>query len=229
MTQIDWTERAKNILAQQEITPMVLELTLNQINACDPYPDGWKKLVRGLGTDFPRDKKFNIWRILETNNWNDMCWAFRVFAGQPEIEKQMRLAAADCAELVQCLMPEDQLEQHKQILTTIRAYARGEATDAARAAAREEAMETPWDAPWAAAWDAANEAPWEAVREAAREAARTVARAAVREAARAATMEAARAAPWDVPWDAVWTAAWDAASQAPQILIAARFLKGGAA
>jgi hypothetical protein len=111
----------------------------------------------------------------------------------------LRLFAADCAESVWHLIPDEPSKiAATWAIDVARRFAQGEADEEERAAAR------------AAAWDAARAAAWDAAGDAARDAAWDAAG----DAARDAAWDAARAAAWDAARDAAWDAAWDAARDA---------------
>ena len=105
----------------------------------------------------------------------------RTLIAAVNIESELRLFAADCAEHVLWIYERDYPndDRPRKAVEAARAFARGEIDDAARAA--------PGDAAWDAAWDAARAAPGDA--------------------AWAAAWAAARAAAWDAPWAAARAAA----------------------
>ena len=117
------------------------------------------------------------------------------------IERELRLFAADCAEQVLPLFekayPRDL--RPRRALAAGRAFANGEISAAARSAAG------------AGAWAAAMAAARDAARDAAMAAARAAAWAAAWDAAVDAAMDAAWAAARDAAVDAAMDAAWDAA------------------
>jgi hypothetical protein len=104
------------------------------------------------------------------------------------IDRELRLFAADCAERVLYIFekhyPKD--DRPRKAIQAARDFADGKIDAAAWAAARAAA----WDAARAAAWDAARAAAWDAAG------------------------AAAGAAAWDAAWDAARAAAWDAARAA---------------
>jgi hypothetical protein len=140
--------------------------------------------------------------ILESNGLNDTIWAMRAVEGK---DKEIRLFAADCAEMVLPIYenryPDD--NRPRLAIQAARDYANGLIPMKELAAARAaRAARAAWDARAAsAAWDAAD-AAWDAAWAAAR-------------AASDAASDAARDAAWAAR-DAAWaaSAAWDAASAA---------------
>lgn len=161
--------------------------TLNRIREHSPCHDGWKRLIRHLGRDFPRDTPFPMVEILNAkgDGLGDCLWALRV---EPQHAKLYRLYAVNRARSVQHLMNDP---RSVAAIDVAERYAHGTATedelDAARGAA--------WDAAWAAAGAAAGGAAWAAAWAAARGAAGAAARgasgAAVCDAARGAARAAA--------------------------------------
>ena len=133
-----------------------MQTTLNKIKKHSPCEDGWKKLLNHLGKTEADDEVLELRTILESNGLDDTLWAFRAVDGK---DKEIRLFAADCAELVLPIYekqyPND--DRPKKAIQAARDYANGligiEELDAARAAA--------WAAAWAA-WDAARAAAWAA-------------------------------------------------------------------
>ena len=140
----------------------------------------------------------------------------RTLLAAVNIESELRLFAADCAEHVLWIYERDYPgdDRPRKAIEAARVYARGEIDAAAGAAARDAARDAAWDAAWTTAEDAAGDAAWDAAWDAARAAARTTAGAAARDAARDAAWDAARAAARDAARDAAWDAAWDAARAA---------------
>jgi hypothetical protein len=181
-----------------------MQTTLNKIKEHSPCEDGWEKLLNHLNKTQSDDEPLDLRTILESNGLNDTIWAFRAVEGK---DKEIRLFAADCAEMVLPIYekqyPND--DRPRKAIKAARDYANGlipmKELDAARAAA--------WDAA-RDAWDAAR-----AARDAAGAAARDAwdaARAAV--AARAAAGDAARDA-----WDAARAAVAASAAEIKQLLM----------
>ena len=145
-------------------------------------------------------------------------WAARTrtLIAAVNIESELRLFAADCAEHVLWIYERDYPNDNRprKAIEAARAFARGEidaaAWDAARAAARAAA----WDAAWAVARDAARDAAWAVARDAAWAVARDAAWAAARDAAWDAAWAVARDAAWDAARDAARAVARDAARAA---------------
>lgn len=129
--------------------------TLNKIKAHSPCADGWNKLLNHLGKTQAYDEPLELRTILESNGLDDTIWALRAVEGK---DKEIRLFAADCAEMVLPIYEKDYPDDNRQRLAiqAARDYANGlitiEELDAASAAA--------WAAS-AAAW-AASDAAWAA-------------------------------------------------------------------
>jgi hypothetical protein len=171
-----------------------MQTTLNKIKSHSPCENGWKKLLNHLCKTEADDEVLELRTILESNGIDDTLWVFRAVE---EKDKEIRLFAADCAELVLPIYekqyPND--DRPRKAIQAARDYANelisAEELDAARDAA--------WDAALAAAWDAARDAAvaaWAAARAAAADAARaaSVAAMAAWAAARAAEGDASAAA-----------------------------------
>jgi len=79
---------------------MNLQTTLEIIQAHRPCADGWAKLLRHLGPDWPEDKPIDFATILESNGLLDALWALRAVLPEQEKERDRlaRLFACDCAE-----------------------------------------------------------------------------------------------------------------------------------
>jgi hypothetical protein len=186
-----------------------MQTTLNKIKSHSPCEDGWKKLLNYLNKTEADDEVLELRTILESNGLDDTIWVFRAVE---EKDKEIRLFAADCAELVLPIYekqyPND--DRPRKAIQAARDYANelisAEELDAARDAAWDAALAAAWDAArdaavaaWAAAWDAARDAAvaaWAAARAAAADAARaaSVAAMAAWAAARAAEGDASAAA-----------------------------------
>jgi hypothetical protein len=152
-----------------------MQTTLNKIKLHSPCKNGWEKLLNYLNKTQSDDELLELRTILKSNGLNDTIWALVAVEGK---DKEMRLFAADCAELVLPIYekryPDDNrprfaiqaARDYANGLITIEelAAARAAARDAAWAAARDAARAAARDAAWAAAWDDA----WAAARDAAR-------------------------------------------------------------
>ena len=175
--------------------------TLNKIKAHSPCKDGWNKLLNYLGKTQADNEPLSIATIIQSNGIKDAVWALRAVEGK---DKEIRLFAADCAELVLHIFenryPND--DRPRKAIQAARDYANGVIDKYELAAA--------WDAARAAAWDAARVAAGDAARAAARDAAWDAAGDAARDAAGDAAGVAARDAARDAAWDAARDAAWDA-------------------
>jgi len=183
-----------------------MQTTLNKIKLHSPCENGWKKLLGHLNKTQSDDEPLELRTILESNGLNDTIWALRVLEG---MDKEIRLFAIDCAEMVLPIYekeyPDD--KRPRLAINAARNYANGLITL--------EELTAAWAA-WAAAWSAARTAAWSAAWSAEAACAACAARAASDEGTAA---WAARAA-WDA-WDA-WaaraasdegTAAWDEIKQ----------------
>jgi hypothetical protein len=159
---------------------MKLITTLAILRKHDPCTEGWKKLLKHVGKDYPENGHIDFATILEANGLDDALWALRGVLPEQEAarDRLARLFACDCAEAVLHIyekqFPDD--KRPRDAVRVSRAFAEGKATRDELAAAR------------AAAWDAA----------------RAAARAAAWDAARAAARAAARDAAWDAARDAAW-------------------------
>jgi hypothetical protein len=170
-----------------------MQTTLNKIKSHSPCgllePKntnlGWGKLLNHLGKTQSDDEVLELRTILESNGLDDTLWAFRAVEGK---DKEIRLFAADCAEMVLPIYekeyPDD--DRPRKAIQAARDYA-NELISVEQLAAARDAAVAAWaaagaarDAAWAAARDAARDAAWAAwaAAGAARDAARDAARAA---------------------------------------------------
>ena len=167
-----------------------MQTTLNRIKLHSPCEDGWEKLLNHLNKTQSDDEPLELRTILESNGLNDTFWALKAVEGKA---KEIRLFAADCAEMVLPIYekryPDD--SRPRMAIQAARDYANGlitlEEFAAAAWAARSAAMSA-GSAAWSAAW-----AAWAAVGSPAR-----------------AASDAARAAS-DTAWDVARSAARDVA------------------
>ena len=164
-----------------------MQTTLNKIKLHSPCKDGWEKLLNHLNKTQSDDEVLELRTILESNGLDDTIWALKAVEGK---DKEIRLFAADCAEMVLPIYEKDYPSDSRQRLAiqAARDYANGlitfEELAAASAAAWAAASAAAWDAAWAAAWAAASaaasaaarDAAWAAARDAARDAASAAAR-----------------------------------------------------
>ena len=175
-----------------------MQTTLNKIKSHSPCEDGWKKLLNHLGKTEADDEVLELRTILESNGLDDTLWAFRAVYGK---DKEIRLFAADCADMVLPIYkkeyPDD--DRPRKAIQAARDYANGLISTKELAAARAAAWAAAEAA--AAAAGAAEAAAWAAAW-AAEEAAARAARAAARAAAEAAA-RAARAAAWAAARDEI--------------------------
>ena len=72
--------------------------TLDLLKKHRACPDGYRKLVKSLGTKWPHNKPINLLRVLESNGVQDMCWCFRATVEDSTIPSV--LIAADFAQSV---------------------------------------------------------------------------------------------------------------------------------
>ena len=169
-----------------------MQTTLNKIKSHSPCEDGWKKLLNHLGKTEADDEVLELRTILESNGIDDTIWAFRAVEGK---DKEIRLFAADCAELVLPIYenqyPDD--DRPRKAIKAARDYANGLISAKELAAAGDAALAASGAARNAAAWNARNAAAGAAAAWAARNAAAWAAGDAARSAKWAAG-DAARAA-----------------------------------
>ena len=184
---------------------MKLLTTISIIRQHHPCADGWTKLLKHLGTEWPDDKPIEFDTILESNGLVDALWALRAVVPEQEkdLDKLARLFACDCAESVLYLFEEKHPDDKRprQAIATARAFANGEATekdlDAASYAAWADS-EAASDAAYSAR--ASSYAAWAAESAAASRAAYSA------RASSYAAGAAARAAARDAAWAAAWAA-----------------------
>jgi hypothetical protein len=184
--------------------------TLNKIKSYSPCEDGWNKLLNHLKKTQSDDEPLYLRTILESNGLDDTIWAFRAVEGK---DKEIRLFAVDCAELVLPIYekqyPND--DRPRLGIQAARDYTNGlitieelgAARDASNAARAGSAAAWAGSAARAAAW-AASAAVWDAARDAS-------------DAASDARAAAGAAAWAGSAADAAW-AAWAASDEIKQIL-----------
>lgn len=130
-----------------------MQTTLNKIKSHSPCEGGWNNLLTHLGKTEADDEVLELRTILESNGVQDTVWAFRAVEGK---EKEIRLFAADCAELVLPIYekeyPND--DRPRKTIQASRDYANGLISKEELAAARAAARDAARDAMWADAWDA---------------------------------------------------------------------------
>ena len=194
-----------------------MQTTLNKIKEHSPCENGWKKLLNYLEKTQADDEPLELRTILESNGLDDTIWALRAVEG---MDKEIRLFAADCAELVLPIYEKEYPDDNRPRLAiqALKDYANGLITQEELSAASAAAMDASLaaDAAWNAGW-AAMYVGW-AARYAAR-AARAAARAAASAAAWTAARTAARAAARDAAWSAAMAAraALDASAASAEI------------
>jgi hypothetical protein len=155
-----------------------MQTTLNKIKDYSPCEDGWNILLNHLNKTQSDDEVLELRTILESNGLDDTIWALRAVEGK---DKEIRLFAADCAEMVLPIYEKDYPydKRPRLAIQAARDYSNGlitikeldaasTASAAARAAASAaRAASAAWAA-WAAAraaW-AAKDAAWAAARDA---------------------------------------------------------------
>ena len=74
-----------------------MQTTLNKIIFHSPCKEGWEKLLNHLNKTQADDEPLELRTILQSNGLNDTIWSLRAVEGK---DKEIRLFAADCAELV---------------------------------------------------------------------------------------------------------------------------------
>ena len=129
-----------------------MQTTLKKIKKHSPCKDGWEKLLNHLGKTEADDEVFELRTILKSNGLDDTIWAFRAVEGK---DKEIRLFAADCAEMMLPIY-EKQYPNDKRPRLAIQA-----ARDYANGLITLEELAAAWDAAWdaaRAAWDAASAA-----------------------------------------------------------------------
>ena len=150
----------------------MITTTLNKIRECQPFSDGWKKLLAHLGKTEADDEPLPFAVIVESNGLDDALWCCRA---APEHDKDWRLFAVWCARQVQHLMKDqrsiDALDVAEKFanglatrdeLAAAWSAANGAAWSAARDAARDAASDAAWSAASGAAWSAAGSGAWSA-------------------------------------------------------------------
>jgi hypothetical protein len=145
-----------------------MQTTLNKIKLHSPcgllepenIEKGWGKLLNHLNKTQSDDEPLEFRTILESNGLNDTIWALRAVEGK---DKEIRLFAADCAELVLPIYEKHYPDGKRPRLAiqAARDYANGlitiEELVAARAAAGAAARAAAGAAARAAAGDAASD------------------------------------------------------------------------
>ena len=143
-----------------------MKTTLNKLKDAGACTERYKVLLSALDKTESDDEALSILKIIETNGIHDAVWALQTVDGK---DKEIRLFAADCAELVLPIYekqyPDD--DRPRKAIGAARNYANGIINAAARAAAWAAARDAAWAAARAAARDAAWDAAWAAARAAA--------------------------------------------------------------
>lgn len=140
-----------------------MKTTLKAIKSHDPCDDGWAKILTFLNKQESDDEPLDIKTILEFNGIKDAVWALKAVEGH---DKQIRLFAADCAELVLPIFEEKHPndDRPRKVIQAARDYANGLISYDELAAARAAALAAAWDAASDAAW-AASDAAWDKIRD----------------------------------------------------------------
>ena len=128
-----------------------MQTTLNKIKEHSPCEDGWKKLLNHLNKTQSDDEALELRTILESNGLHDTIWAFCAVYGY---DKEIRLFASDCAELVLPIYEKEYPNDNRPRLAiqAARDYANGFITMEELTAAGDAARDAR-----AAAWGAAND------------------------------------------------------------------------
>ena len=131
-----------------------MKTTLKKIRSFDPCKDGWKKLLKTLGTD-DLDTEVSLLQILDSNGVKDAYWVLRCWN-----YKEYCVLLADVAESVlpifEAEYPED--KRPRLAIEAVRKYASGGIS--------EEELKAVYDAADAAVYDAARSAANTAARSA---------------------------------------------------------------
>ena len=126
-----------------------MKTTLNKIKNAGACTKRYKVLLASLNKTETDDEPLSIKHILKSNGLDDALWALQTVEGK---DKEIRLFACDCAEMVLPIFekyyPND--DRPRKAIQAGRDYANGVIDAAAGAAARAAA----WDAAWDAAGDA---------------------------------------------------------------------------
>lgn len=140
-----------------------MQTTLNKIKSHSPCEDGWKKLLNHLNKTEADDEVLELCTILESNGLDDTIWAFRAVEGK---DKEIRLFAADCAELVLPIFEKQYPDDDRPIkaIQASRDYANGLISSGELAAAGAAAWDASAAAGAARAARAARAAAWDAAR-----------------------------------------------------------------
>ena len=145
-----------------------MQTTLNKIKSHLPCEPGWGKLLNHLNKTEADDEVLELRTILESNGLYDTIWAFQAVEGK---DKEIRLFAADCADMVLHIYEKQypNNDRPRKAIQAARDYANGlinaeeldAAGDAAVLAAAWAAMAAARGAAWSArgaAWNAWNAA-----------------------------------------------------------------------
>jgi len=142
--------------------------TLGRIRANSPCKEGFKKMIKYLGSDYGDDTPLTFRQVYESNGYEDTLWWLRTV--EEKYHPLLRHFAVDCAERVLCRLNDP---RSVATLEVARRYADGEATEEELRKARTDAAdaeETAWAKArasravreYAAVRDVARETAWEA-------------------------------------------------------------------
>lgn len=109
---------------------MILYTTLTEIKKHNPCSDGYKRLLKYIGTDYPIDQPIDILTILQSNGLDDTTWVLRAAMPEADRDRISRLFACDCAEAVRPLYEEKYPNDNRprKAIEVARRYALGQAT-----------------------------------------------------------------------------------------------------
>lgn len=129
----------------------MITISLNEIEACYPCVDGWKKVLKSKGgTKADMDAQFPLIDILESNDFDDTLWCFRCL---PAHKNLWRKYAVWCARQAEHLLTD---ERSRDALDVAWRHSDGLATDKELKAARSASSDAYSDAASAAASAAAS-------------------------------------------------------------------------
>lgn len=178
-----------------------IALSYEEVMALKPCSEEFERVTRLLGGEGWNGRKIDAATARAAGcTLGDLFWvAAAVAEDDPDVDRRLRLWAADCAAHVLHIYEQSETsDAPRNAIIATRQYARGEIDDDAREAARDTAWDTAsgiaWarSAAWAAAWSAAWAAAWAVALDATMNAAWSAVRAAVRDAVRDAAWDAAR-------------------------------------
>ena len=187
-------------------TRPILSTTLNLLKSHRACTDGYRTLLKYVGSDYDPNAPIDLLTVLTSNGLDDCFWTLRATTNPALAERLSSLAACDFAERVVHNYPEEETVL-RDCIQTARDYADGKATDEQL----QKAESAAWNAARSAARSAADSAARSAAWSAADSAARSAAEGAAEGAAWSAARSAARSAEWRAAWRAAASVAWNAA------------------